>query len=79
MRTGKITIATYPSGAKIYIDDVLVLDDKGEPGLTPAVLTVTTGDHSIKLVLEGYCNEFDNQYVEQDENIEVFRNFHICQ
>jgi hypothetical protein len=78
MQTGSLTIDTYPIGGRIYIDGILVLDENGEPGLTPAKLTVTTGYHSIRLTLEGYCDEFDAQYVEQNEDISVFHDFYIC-
>ncbi len=78
MNTGYITVSTYPNGAKIYIDDVLVLSENGEPGLTPAKLTVTTGYHDITLTLDGYCDEFGGEYVLEDRNINIFRNFNIC-
>jgi len=78
METGYLTVGTNPAGAKIYIDDVLILDDKGDVGLTPALLTVPTGYHSIRLTLDGYCDEFDGQYVMKKENIEIFHNFYIC-
>ncbi len=79
MKTGSITIATHPPEARIYIDDILVLDENGEPGLTPAKLTITTGYHDIKLELDGYCDEFGGEYVLEDQNINVFRNFNTCQ
>ena len=78
MQTGSLIIESYPPGAEIYIDNTLVLDENGKPGLTPAMLTVTTGYHDIKLVLEGYCNEFDGQYIMKDENINIYHNFNIC-
>lgn len=78
MQTGYLTIDTYPAGAKIYIDDMLINDENGEPGLTPATLTVTTGYHNIRLELEGYCDEFGGEYIVENTNINVFRNFNIC-
>lgn len=78
MQTGCLTIKTYPDGAKIYIDDTLVLDENGEPGLTPAKLTITTGYHDIRLELEGFCEEFGGEYIFEDQNVNVFRNFNIC-
>ena len=78
MQTGYLTIKTYPTGGKIYIDGALVLDENGEPGLTPAFLTVSTGYHNIRLTLDGYCDEFDGQYIMQNENINVFHDFNIC-
>ena len=78
MQTGYLTIATYPDGAEIYIDNTLVLDEEGKPGLTPARLTITTGYHDIRLKLEGYCDEFDAQYIMQDANVDVFHDFNIC-
>lgn len=78
MKTGNITIQTYPIGAQIYIDDMLVLDKDGKPGLTPAILTVIVGYHDIKLTLEGHCDEFDGQYIMQDETVRIFHNFNIC-
>ncbi len=78
MQTGYLTIGTYPSGAMIYIDNMLVLDENGEPGLTPAKLTVTPGYHDIRLGLEGYCDEFGGEYVMENRNVNVFRNFNIC-
>ncbi len=78
MKTGNITIATHPPEARIYIDDILVLDENGDPGLTPAKLTITTGYHDITLTLDGYCDEFGGEYVLEDQNVNVFRNFNIC-
>ena len=78
MEQGRLTIETYPSGSKIYIDGSLVLDDNGEPGLTPAILTVDVGSHNIKLTLEGYCDEYDSQYVEKNENVVIVHNFYVC-
>lgn len=78
MQTGNITITTFPSNAKIYIDEMLILNESGEPGLTPAVLTLNCGYHDIRLTLEGYCDEFGGEYVTEDSNINVFRNFNIC-
>lgn len=78
MQTGYLTINTYPDGAKIYIDDTLVLDENGEPGLTPARLTITTGYHDIRLELEGHCEEFGGEYIMENLDVRVFRNFNIC-
>ncbi len=78
METGYLTIDTYPNGSKIYIDDTLVFDENGEPGLTPARLTLIVGYHQVKLELNGYCDEHDGQYIMKDENINVFHNFNIC-
>ena len=78
MQTGHLTITTYPYGATIYIDDTLILDEKGEPGLTPALLTIPVGYHDIRLTLEGYCDEFDGQYIMQDMNINISHDFGIC-
>ena len=75
---GNLTIDTYPSGAQIYIDNILILDDNGDPGLTPAILTLAIGYHDIKLTLDSYCNEFGGEYVTKDTNINVFRYFNIC-
>ena len=71
MKTGYLTIRTYPAGAKMYIDDTLVLDEKGEPGLTPAKLTIIVGYHDIKLTLSGYCEEFDGEYIMEDQNVNI--------
>jgi len=79
MEIGYLTVGTNPAGAKIYIDGVFILDDNGNAGLTPALLTVPTGYHTIRLTLDGFCDEFDGQYVEKNENINVFHNFYICE
>jgi hypothetical protein len=79
METGYITIETYPHGAKIYVDNVLVLDEKEEYIPTPAVLVVFEGYHSIRLELEDYCDEFDGQYIMENDNVRIFHNFNICQ
>ncbi len=78
MQTGNLTIITNPAGASIYIDGTLVLDENGEPGLTPAILTIPVGYHSIKMTLEGYCIETDGQDIMQGENVNIFHNFYIC-
>lgn len=78
METGYLTIGTYPNGAKIYLDDALILVNE-EPLLTPASLSMSTGYHNIKLALDGYCDEFDGQYIEKNENVNIFHNFYVCQ
>lgn len=78
METGDITIDTYPAGANVYIDGLLILDDKGEPGVTPMVITVYTGYHDIRLTLDGYCDEFDGQFALKNYNIRVYHYFNIC-
>jgi hypothetical protein len=78
MQTGYLTITTYPDGAKIYIDDTLVLEENGDPGLTPALLTISVGYHDIRLTLEGYCDEFNGQYIMQNMNVNISQDFAIC-
>lgn len=78
METGNITIDTYPQGANVYIDGILMIDNKGEPGVTPMVITVYTGYHDIRLTLDGYLDEFGGQYVMKDYNVDVYRNFNVC-
>lgn len=78
MQIGYLTIDTYPVGARIYIDDILVINKDGEPGLTPALLTITTGYHDIKLTLDGYCEEFGGEYIMENLDVRMFRNFNIC-
>lgn len=78
METGNITIGTYPYGATIFVDNILILDEQKNPVLTPVVLLANVGYHDIQLSLDGYCNEFDGVYVEKNENINIFHNFQIC-
>lgn len=78
MKTGYLSIGTYPIGAQIYIDNTLILDDKNQLVLSPIVLVLPTGYHSVKLALEGYCDEFDGVYVEINENVNIFHDFYIC-
>lgn len=78
MQTGYLTIDTNPDGAKIYIDEVLVLDEKGDPALSPVSLIVSVGYHDIRLELEGYLDEFDGQYIIENEPVGVYHNFNIC-
>lgn len=78
MEMGFLRVESYPTGAKIFIDNVLVLDGTGMPGLTPAMLTLSVGYHDIKLELGGYCNEYDGQYIMKETCVEIFHNFNIC-
>jgi hypothetical protein len=77
METGEITIDTYPAGANIYIDNVLVLDEKGVPVLSPVTLIMSVGYHDIRLELTGFLDEFDAQFVMQNCNINIYHNFNI--
>lgn len=78
METGYLTVETYPDGAKIYIDNVLVLDEKGEPALSPVTLVMSVGYHDIRLELTGYLDEFDGQYIMQNRNVGIYHNFNVC-
>ena len=77
MQTGYLSIGTYPDGAMIYIDNVLALDEEGKPALSPVALVVFEGYHEIRLELEGYFDEFDGQYVMENETVNVYHNFNI--
>jgi hypothetical protein len=79
METGYLTIETYPDSARIYIDNVLVLDEKGQPALSPVTLVMSVGYHDIRLELEGYFDEFDGQYIMKNETVTIFHNFNIHQ
>lgn len=78
METGYLTVETYPNGGMIYIDNVLVLDEKGEPALSPVTLVMSVGYHDIRLELEGYLDEFDGQYILKNESVGIHHNFNIC-
>lgn len=78
METGYLTVGTYPDGAKIYIDNVLVLDEKGEYALSPVTLVMSVGYHNIRLTLDGFCDEFDGQYILKNETVDIYHNFNIC-
>ncbi len=78
MQTGYLVVETYPAGAKVYIDDILVLDEKGKPILSPVVLVLLAGYHNMRLELEGYCNEFDGRYIMENETVNTHHNFNIC-
>ncbi len=79
MRIGYLTIQSSPPGADVYIDDIPVLDENGDIVKTPIVLTITVGLHNIRLTLSGYCDEFDSQYIEDGDNVNIFHNFYICE
>jgi hypothetical protein len=78
MKTGYLTIGTNPDGASIYVDNILVLDEKGKPALTPVSLVVSVGYHDIRLELEGYLDEFDGQYILENDTVNIYHNFNIC-
>jgi hypothetical protein len=78
METGYLTVETYPDSARIYIDNVLVLDEKGQPTLSPVTLEMSVGYHDIRLELDGYFDEFDGQYIMQNRNVSIYHNFNIC-
>jgi hypothetical protein len=78
METGYLTIGTYPDGAIIYIDNVLVLDEKGAPALSPVTLIMSVGYHDIRLELTGYFDEFDGQFISQNSNVNIYHNFNVC-
>jgi hypothetical protein len=78
METGYLTVETYPDGALIYVDNVLVLDEKGKPALSPVTLVMSVGYHDVRLELECYLDEFDGQYIMQNSNVSIYHNFNIC-
>ena len=50
-RVGQITIRSEPSGAKVYIDDVY-------KGRTPLELTLSEGEHELKVIHPDYVEEY---------------------
>lgn len=67
MQTGNITITTNPSGAKIYVDDVM-------KGTTPAKLSLEAGYRYIVLEKEGYFQDFNRIYIYPGSDVELSRN-----
>jgi hypothetical protein len=78
METGHLSIGTYPTGAQIYINNVLILDKEGQPALSPVVLLLPAGYYNVTLTLQGYCNEFADQWIMNNETVNIYRNFDIC-
>lgn len=78
MEIGYLTVGTYPDSANIYIDNILVLDEKGAPALSPVTLVMSVGYHDIRLTLDGYCDEFDGQFIAKNSNVGIHHNFNIC-
>jgi len=61
--TGDITIRTEPPGAMIYVDSILVTDNTGNPIVTPTKLTLTEGMHRFQLILSGYHEDWEHEYI----------------
>ena len=79
METGDVYIITYPSEAKIYMDNELVIDIETKLSLrTPVILAIPQGYHSLILKLEGYCNIYDAVYVFPGQIVYLYKNFNIC-
>ncbi len=68
MQTGNISIITNPSGAKIYVDNVLMKET------TPAKLSLEAGYRYIVLEKEGYFQDFNRIYIYPGSDIELSRN-----
>ncbi len=58
---GKLKITTNPSGAKIYIDNVLIKEK------TPTMLSLPTGQHYIVLEIDGYFKDYNYVYIPASE------------
>lgn len=76
--SGDVTITSYPEGSLIYIDNILIKDEKGEPLKTPIRLTMIEGLHNVRLTLEGYCDAFDAVEVLPNGYAELHETFYIC-
>lgn len=68
MDKGNIMITTNPSGAKIYVDSVLMKEK------TPATLSLNEGFRYIVLELDGYNKDFNRIYIYPGSNISLERN-----
>ena len=62
---GKILITSNADSASIYIDNL----STGE--ITPALITVTVGNHLVRLEKDNYIPESKNIVVEKDSTISV--------
>ena len=60
---GNITIRTDPPGAIIYVDSLLATDESGNPVITPVKLTLTEGMHRFQMILSGYYEDWDHEYI----------------
>jgi hypothetical protein len=67
LTAGNITVTTNPSGAKIYVDNVI-------KGTTPAKLTLDVGYRYIVLEKEKYFKDYNRIYVYPGLDIELSRN-----
>lgn len=68
MDKGNITIATNPSGAKIYVDSVLMNER------TPATLSLNEGFRYIVLEIDGYNKDFNRIYIVPGSTVSLERN-----
>lgn len=67
MQTGNITITTNPSGAKIYVNDIM-------KGTTPVKLALGTGYQYVVLEKDGYHKDFNRIYIHPGAELELSRN-----
>ncbi|ADT85100.1 PEGA domain-containing protein [Thermococcus barophilus] len=59
-----LEISSFPSGAKVYIDDEL-------KGLTPLTVEVSPGTHTVKLIRDGYHEYVTTLTIDQGETITI--------
>lgn len=69
MSTGDITIRTDPPGAIIYVDGLLAMDAAGNPLVTPVTLTLEEGMHRFQMILSGYYEDWDHEYIYCDSDL----------
>lgn len=80
IETGDVYIITNPSGAKIYMDNDLVIDmETFLPIRTPVILAIPQGYHSLTLKLNKYGDKYgdiyDAVYVFPEQIIYLYKNF----
>lgn len=74
MNVGNVTIFSNPSGANIYVDGTLMINETGNPVTTPVTLSLYAGSHFIEICKEGYEIEFYRVYIYEESNIEIESN-----
>jgi protocatechuate 3,4-dioxygenase beta subunit len=57
---GWVSLSSVPTGAFIYVDDQQLFGPNNQPLITPCTAYIDPGDHSIKMVKEGYTDSVDS-------------------
>lgn len=79
MNTGRVCFTTYPEGASIIMDNMIVVDiDTKQHLQTPIWMDIYEGIHDFMLSKPGYCEVFDQIYVYPGNEYYIDKKLGIC-